>query len=174
MGTSPGIRSHGRQTEVSEYEDKVEEQSTLLSEKDNQIVALLAKPFIRNSRVCQVLIYLSQKWWIFAAILIFVCRYVASKIIEGVSFSNSVLSWIITFAPFFIEAIFVVIDKAVDRLHPQDFLVRIVVNRMWHRRVAKISQSIPAEHKNLEEQVIEKCKAENPIFKKYSEYCTSK
>jgi len=161
-------------TKVSEYEDKVEEQSTLLSEKDSQIVALLAKPFIGNSRVAQVLVYLSKTWWIFAAILIFVCRYVASKIIEGVSFSNSVLSWIITFAPFIIEAIFVVIDKAVDRLHPQDFLVRIVVNRMWHRRVAKISQSIPAEHKNLEEQVIEKCKAENPIFKKYSEYCTSK
>ena len=162
------------QTKVSEYEDKVEEQSTLLSEKDNQIVALLAKPFIRNSWVCQVLIYLSQKWWIFAAILILACRYLASEMIEEVSFSNSVLSWIITLAPLIIELIFVVIDKAVDRLHPQDFLVKIVVNKMWQRCVAKISQSIPADHKILEEQVIEKCKAENPIFSKYSEYCTFK
>lgn len=160
------------QTEVSTYKDIVKEKNTLLSEKDSQIVALLLKPFICNSRVWQVLIYLSQKWWIIAAILIFVCRYVASKTIEGVSFSNSVLSWIITFAPFIIEIIFIVIDKAVDRLHPQDFLVKIVVNRMWQRCIAKISQSIPAEHKILEEQVIEKCKAENPIFSKYSEYCT--
>ena len=162
------------QSKVFEYENQVEEQNALLSEKNSQIVALLAKPFLGNSLVGQVLVYLSQKWWIFAAILILVCRYFVSNMIEDVSFSNSVLSWIITLAPIIIEIIFVIIDKAVDRLHPQDFLVKIVVNRMWNRCVEKISQRTPAEHKILEEQVIEKCKSENPIFSKYSEYCTFK
>lgn len=178
MATSVGelvaLENIDLQTKVSEYEDRVEEQNTLLSEKDSQIVALLAKPFLGKNRVGQVLVYLSQKWWIFAAILLLVCRYFAGKIIEGVSFSSSVLSWIITLAPIIIEIIFVVIDKAVDRLHPQDFLVKFVVYRMWHRCVEKISQSTPAEHKILEEQVIEKCKSENPIFSKYSGYCTFK
>lgn len=162
------------QTKVSEFEDKVEAQNTLLSEKDSQIVALLAKPFVGNSRVGQALVYLSKTWWILAAILIFILRYFASKVIEGVSFNNSVLTWIINLAPIIIEIIFVIIDKAVDRLHPQDFLVEIVVNRMWQRCVTKITQSIPSEHKILEEQVIEKCKSENPIFSKYKQYCTFK
>ena len=121
-----------------------------------------------------MLVFLSKTWWIIAAILIFMLRFFASKVIEGLSFNNSVLTWIINLAPIIIEIIFVVIDKAVDRLHPQDFLVKKVVNKMWQRCVTKISQSLPSEHKILEEQVIEKCKSENPIFSKYRQYCTFK
>lgn len=157
---------------VSEFEDKVEEQNTLLSEKDGQIIALLAKPFINKNVFGQVLIFLAKIWWIFAVILLFLLRYPASKLIDGILFNNSVLSWIITLAPVIIEIIFVVIDKAVDRLYPQDFLIKIIVKRMWQKYVARITKSIPEEHKALEEKVIEKCKSDNPIFSKYSKYCT--
>lgn len=158
-------------TKVSEFAERVKEQKTLLSEKDSQIIALLAKPFIGDSRVGQVLVFLSKMWWLIAAILLCVLKYLASKMIWGGSFSNSVISWSIPLAPIVVEVIFYIIDKAVDRLRLQDFLVKFVVHKMWQRCVAKITQSITPEHKALEKQVIEKCKSENPIFSKYNKYC---
>lgn len=157
---------------VSEYENRFERQDALISEKDEQIVNLIAKPLINKiGLIGRVKIILAKYWWAFAVVLLLLIRFILSKCFSGLKTSTSVFSLIIPFVPLLIEIVFTVIDKAVDRSHLQDFFIKKAIRSVWMNYVAKVRKSIPKEHIALERQVIEKCKYDTPVFKKYSEYC---
>ena len=109
-------------TKVSEYENRFKEQDSLLSEKTDQIVALLAKPFINKVGCSQVLVFLAKGWWVFATVLIFIVKYIINKSI-GILIIGGTFSWLITGLPVLIELFFILLDKKVDSLHLQDFLI---------------------------------------------------
>ena len=159
-------------SQLSDSQNRNKEQESIISEKDRQIVNLIAKQYIEKIGIGgRAWVFISKFWWAILPVLLFIARCVIDNYIDSISIINNKFSLLITVLPVAVQLVFVVLDKAIDRLNLQYIFLKKAVKRVWKKYTSKIEKELSSEHDYLLSQVVEKCRDETGLFKMHEKYC---
>ena len=166
--------------EKIDMQDSLDKKDAMLSKKDNiieeqnqEIVALLARPYINKLGLKRFLIWLAEFWWLESAIVLYLLAY-AFNCFANVG--TDIINWrsVVLFAiPLIIEIVGKVIDYYASNPILLDWLVKPVIRYVSQKYAYKILKSTTNKDEGVQKAVLERCFSNTRILMKYKSYIPS-
>ena len=154
------------QQELAASREEGTRKDTLLGEKDQTIIHLLASQYANKLGWRRLLILAADHWWILATL---VCQVVAHFICAGLDGEK----WphLVGLLPVGLEAVLSILDKCCEKRGWHKWLLYRAVAMVWRWYYGKVMLELQQEKEFYRNHVVAKCIEDTPVFAEHKELC---
>lgn len=153
---------------VDELHENEKKHSTETQKSKENIVKSATERYKRRAGRETLVIQAVSFWWIYVAVVFAGLGLVISYVKQTPYFNGLAYSGA---AYVFVFILLKVLEKALSRNTVGDSIMAKVTERQWKHFSRKVRKSLLDFEKEMEEEILESCIKEIPVFRKYRKYC---